>query len=779
MVADQAPADDGHSTPPPPPRTSLDVAEGLAATGGTTARDERIDEDNEEDDRDNVPLLSSLFQKSVRVGPFSIRYNNSASPKSKPRRLYEGPSTRAYHDFDNDPLTCTDDEGGTRDDDEFRRGSRTQRLLRSLLSRNCCQRFLPLRILLLALYLAFTLASFWILDSIKEPTLAILVDGELGKHQPRAKMASFAVVVGLAVVMEWTNMARQRRRRKRQLGREEGDDMDANAAIEKSWADRDLPRSMRDEDEGSNRWKKMGVQTGNFFRRQHRFGDDDDTGNSSSKITTLAFYVVGSLYIHFFITVAVALQAHPSFRSKAIFHDADSVDNTGDAETPKNWVAMGYFLFALIESFGSVSITIFWAFANSHLTLETAERHYGSVVALAQIGAISGSTLSAVLGRKRDQSLVSDEEGRVDVYIAADVDDQNDAQVTPLLIFWACGCIGAGMAIMALYAQLFSKPMHESTQGLAPDNTDNRTERIEDSPLVQSKAAQSQKEDEGSGHSILRDLFGGVRMIFQHKYLTLVLLVSILYEVALTCMHYEMNLLGLDRFGVGISIMDGGSGFGDEHSNSDSDTEEGTSYIQFLGYYGTTVNVLSLFLSFYAFPRLIKNYGLRITIRIFPTVLLLVTIFAFVLFPRNLYFLFIALSVCKALTYSVHDPSEEVLYMPTSDDAKFRAKFWIDVVGQRIAKACGSAVTNYAGSVEGIVKYGSLPSVVASLALWFVCYQVGVMFDSLIGSGTVVGLKEGEGEGEEDEYDLELREGSFGDEKFFECEEEPPQTALL
>lgn len=80
--------------------------------------------------------------------------------------------------------------------------------------------------------------------------------------------------------------------------------------------------------------------------------------------------------------------------------------------------------------------------------------------------------------------------------------------------------------------------------------------------------------------------------------------------------------------------------------------------------------------------------------------------------------------------------------MPTSDDAKFRAKFWIDVVGQRIAKAIGSAINNYAGSVEGIVKYGSLPSVVASLALWLACYQVGIVFDRLIKSGGVVGLEE-------------------------------------
>lgn len=76
--------------------------------------------------------------------------------------------------------------------------------------------------------------------------------------------------------------------------------------------------------------------------------------------------------------------------------------------------------------------------------------------------------------------------------------------------------------------------------------------------------------------------------------------------------------------------------------------------------------------------------------------------------------------------------------MPTSDDAKFRAKFWIDVVGQRIAKAIGSMINNYAGNIERIVKYGSLPSVVASLALWLACYQVGVLFDKLIRTGEVV-----------------------------------------
>jgi hypothetical protein len=35
-----------------------------------------------------------------------------------------------------------------------------------------------------------------------------------------------------------------------------------------------------------------------------------------------------------------------------------------------------------------------------------------------------------------------------------------------------------------------------------------------------------------------------------------------------------------------------------------------------------------------------------------------------------------------------------------------------------------------------------LPSIVSSLALWLVCYQVGIQFDRLIKNGEVVGSEE-------------------------------------
>ena len=791
------------------------------------------------------------------MGSFSIRYNPKQKPSSTAHR-----NESQFHDFipHYETNVYNNDHDNMEDDDEDELISNLQynRLNTTLLSRLlyklnhqktttiCC--FLPLRIILLALYLAFTLSSFWILDSIKEPTLAILVNGDLGKHQPRAKMVSFVVVIVLAVGMEWLDRWKRRCAiEKWNDRRRRGDDNDVdrlNEELELSWSERNLPLAMMssmrsgsssDDDDGRGyirtKWRSMKIRSSQFWNHfawsDASTQDDDDIEDvegeqpplsSSSKITTIAFYIVGSFYIHGFITIALALKTHPSFRSKDIFHDATQiaelgsggldvypssefntapVDDEGHHYGDWYYPTLGYVLFALVESFGSVSITIFWAFANSHLTLESAERHYGSIVALAQMGAIAGSTLSAVSGGRRStqqddeqqqqqqqqqqQHFILDEEGRVDVdMMSVDVKESGDAHVTPMLIFAACGCIGVGMLIMATYAQLFSKPMHDNNiQSARNIDRDGDTRQIiiigkEDQYISKTVVEPQKRNDPSTGVS--DDLLGGLRMIFRYEYLKLVLAASVLYEIALTCMHYELNLIGLDRFGVGISIVDES-----EHSHSKTSTksgsEEGITYIQFMGWYGQTVNILSLFLSFYAFPRLIKNYGLSTTIRIFPTVLLLVTIFAFVMFPRNLYFLFISLSICKALTYSVHDPSEEVLYMPTSDAVKFKAKFWIDVVGQRIAKAIGSMINNYAGSVDGIVKYGSLPSILTALILWLACYQVGMQFDGLIQSGDVVGEDEAALECNE----LEMSEQVGGDDESDESDlfRDPKEDVVL
>jgi AAA family ATP:ADP antiporter len=102
--------------------------------------------------------------------------------------------------------------------------------------------------------------------------------------------------------------------------------------------------------------------------------------------------------------------------------------------------------------------------------------------------------------------------------------------------------------------------------------------------------------------------------------------------------------------------------------------------------------------------------------------------------------LFVSLTILKAMTYSIHDPSKELLYLPTSLAIKFRSKFWIDVVGARVAKAVGSAINTFAGNVDRSIRVGTVPSLLTAAALWLVCYRAGIQFDRLVGEGRVVGI---------------------------------------
>ena len=208
--------------------------------------------------------------------------------------------------------------------------------------------------------------------------------------------------------------------------------------------------------------------------------------------------------------------------------------------------------------------------------------------------------------------------------------------------------------------------------------------------------------------------WSGVVLILKHNYVLLILGVSCLYEVSLTCLNYQMTLLGWTRF--------------------EETPHEGMSFAQFMGHYGQLVNVFSLFLSSLVFPTLIRRMGLKQTLRIFPSLLLLVNFIAFGFLPGNLAVLFLSMSVLKAMTYSIHDPSKEILYLPTSNAIKFKSKFWIDVVGARIVKAFGSSINLWS------IRIASFASLVTATGLLYVCYRVGIEFDRLIRTNSVVGV---------------------------------------
>ena len=534
------------------------------------------------------------------------------------------------------------------------------------------KRLITVRSSLLALSLALTLLVFWLLDSLKDPTFATLVNGNLKTHQPLAKMASVGGTLVLVLLMEFVSHEKTKKK-----------EMDAAARI------------MSDDEvqSGGGHWTKMNVTSA----LDNDINDQDDSADGDgSRIPVTMFKVVGLSYIAAFGLISFILRYHHGF--------------AGDVAVPANtaWHIIGYIQYITIESFGSIGVATFWSFANSTLTLKAAKTYYGFIIAMAQLGAIGGSTVATLPGIS-----------------------------IPNLFLLACAGMFAQIYVMEVYGRRFPHAMDEDDDANIVDSVidqDYETAVSANAKTRRQRQIASQVQQSSEEPLSSKVFLSGVHLILKHNYLLLILGVSCLYEVSLTCLDYEMKLIGLDRFRAPPELLEDSS-----FIDSTMSEEAASAFAVFMGRYGQLTNVLSLILSYYAFPYLMDNYGLKHTLRIFPTMLFGITIISFVALPMNLPVLFVSMSLLKALTYSINDPAKEILYIPTSNNVKFKAKFWIDVVGARLAKAIGSSINTYAGTVERVVKYGSLPSVVTATALWVICYAAGIKFDELMDSGDIIG----------------------------------------
>merc|ERR1719326_2073227 len=113
-------------------------------------------------------------------------------------------------------------------------------------------------------------------------------------------------------------------------------------------------------------------------------------------------------------------------------------------------------------------------------------------------------------------------------------------------------------------------------------------------------------------------------------------------------------------------------------------------FAAFMGVFGQCTNGLSFFFSLVGTSFVIRRFGLKLTIMAFPSLCFIVMVL-----------------VLKALSYALNNPCKELLYQPTSEAVKFKAKSWIDKFGQRGAKALGSVVfSQFSDSAADLLNYG-------------------------------------------------------------------------
>eukprot|EP00736_Rhodelphis_marinus_P013826 Rmarinus@m.26652 len=245
----------------------------------------------------------------------------------------------------------------------------------------------------------------------------------------------------------------------------------------------------------------------------------------------------------------------------------------------------------------------------------------------------------------------------------------------------------------------------------------------------------------------------GIKLLLKHPYLLGLLGTATLYEIIATIMDFEMKKLAQRDF-----------------ESAGDPTEE---FAQFMGLFGQATNFLSLVLSLLGTSYIVRRFGVRLVLIFFPTFIIPLVVLTY-LYPTT-YMFFFALICIKGLSYSLNNPAKEMLYLPTSDEVKFKAKSWIDIFGGRSAKAIGSTINEFFKEpLSTLLTVGPIFSFALCLLMVLNASLVGRKFESLCHTKTILGESGEHSEGAQDSEMVTLVTTESDDEGDDDAGSEPP-----
>jgi len=116
-------------------------------------------------------------------------------------------------------------------------------------------------------------------------------------------------------------------------------------------------------------------------------------------------------------------------------------------------------------------------------------------------------------------------------------------------------------------------------------------------------------------------------------------------------------------------------------------------YMAFFGFFEAALLVIPLLFQLFLTSKLIKRYGVRFALLLYPIIILLCSLgLAGLAVTAGLVFALIIKTSDKSLSFSINQSVRELLFIPVSPDIKNRAKIFIDMFVNRVAKGVGALI---------------------------------------------------------------------------------------
>lgn len=275
------------------------------------------------------------------------------------------------------------------------------------------------------------------------------------------------------------------------------------------------------------------------------------------------------------------------------------------------WRFIGWSWYIFVESFGSLVVTLFWAFVADITTPESARRGYGIIALGGQLGNIIGPLI-------------------VEQY----------AELWGTGILAATGAFGIFLLIPLMYIFIHTISQKE-LRGFSARNVQEVTKS--DTRI---------------------DFAEGLGLLLSKPYLFGIFAIVCFYEIIYSIFDY--------RFKAFAGLV-----------------YQGEALTKYLGQFGVTTGIVAFFCLLGGINNIGRWLGLTASLIVSPLVM---AILACLNISHNITVVMWVIVFANVINYALHQPTKEQLYIPTTHEAKYKTKAWIEIFGFRGAKALGSGI---------------------------------------------------------------------------------------
>lgn len=204
----------------------------------------------------------------------------------------------------------------------------------------------------------------------------------------------------------------------------------------------------------------------------------------------------------------------------------------------------------------------------------------------------------------------------------------------------------------------------------------------------------------------------GLRLLATRPYLMGVAVVSVIYEVTGTITDYQFKVLSNQQF-------------------------IGSEFTAFMSFFAMVSALVAMAFAAGGTSFVVRKFGVRLSLLGYPLSVAAVVLLLWL--KPTLWGFFVGMVVIKAFAYALNSPVKELLYLPTSKDAKMKAKGFIEGIGGKGAKGVGAVITdNLKGNIPLLINVGSLVSL-GIIGLWIIiALMVGSKYDQLRSEDKIV-----------------------------------------